>query len=198
MVFTDFKLLDQVQTAYRIKYLEEDFINLVSLSPPEQFILEYEFSKNNFDIFSSEASRCENVIYPLLREACKRFVQRCSLWSHQAISADNLLTGTPDYIVGKRSELGKNVLEFPLILIAEAKQNDFVQGWAQCLAEMVAAQKLNGNENLVVYGIVTDAELWQFGKLEGPLFTKNHARATIDNLNTVFGSVSLLLELASN
>ena len=197
MAFTDFKSADQVQKAYRIKYTESDFIKLASLSPPKTFVLDYEFSKNNFDIFSSEASRCEAVIYPILREVCKQFVSQYSLWSHKSISADSTLTGTPDYIISRRSELGKNVLEYPIVVIAEAKQNDFVQGWGQCLAEMVAAQKLNNEETLAVYGIVTDAELWQFGKLQGKHFTKNYSRATIDNLDRVFGSVFNVVELAS-
>ena len=197
MAFTDFKSADQVQTVYRIQYAEAGFIELAPLAPPESFVLEYEFSKNNFDIFLSEASRCEAVIYPILREVCKQFVREYSLWSHKTISADNTLTGTPDYIISRRSELGKNVLEYPIILVIEAKQNDFVQAWGQCLAEMVAAQKLNGDETLTVYGIVTDAELWQFGKLAGKRFTKNYSRATIGNLDRVFGSVFKVVELAS-
>jgi len=62
---------------------------------------------------------------------------------------------------------------------------------------LVAAQKLNQNENASVYGIVTDAEVWQFGKLQGQLFTKNYSRATIDNLNEVFGAVCSIIKLAS-
>jgi len=197
MAFTDFKSPDEVQKAYQIRLVEKNFLSLSLLSPSESFILEYEFVNENFDIFSSEASRCENVIYPVLREACKKYIQQYSLWSHKFISADEILVGTPDYIIAKRSELGKNVLGYPFILVVEAKQNDFTKGWGQCLAELVAAQKLNQNEQEAVYAIVTDAEVWQFGKLQGQLFTKNYARATIDNLNEVFGAVSSLIELAS-
>lgn len=97
--------------------------------------MEYQFVNEHFDIFSSEASRCENVIYTILREACKKYVNQYSLWSHKSICADEILVVTPDYIIAKRSELGKNVLGFPLILITGAKQNDFTKGWGQCLAE---------------------------------------------------------------
>jgi len=198
MAFTEFKSADEVQQAYQIKLVEENFLTVSPRSPSEPFVLEYEFVNQNFDIFTSEASRCENVIYPVLREACKQYIHQYSLWSHKSISADEILAGTPDYMIAKRSELGKNVLGFPLILVAEAKQNDFKKGWGQCLAELVAVQKLNKNEENAVYGIVTDAEMWQFGKLERKLFTKNTFRATIDNLNEVFGAVCSLIELASN
>ncbi|RKZ81480.1 MAG: hypothetical protein DRR19_22230 [Candidatus Parabeggiatoa sp. nov. 1] len=197
MAFTDFKSADEVQQAYQIRLVETDFLTISPLKPPEQFVSEYEFVKQNFDIFSSEASRCENVIYPVLREACKKYIHQYSLWSHKSISADDILVGTPDYMIAKRSELGKNVLGFPLILVTEAKQNDFNKGWGQCLAELVAAQQLNQNKEETVYGIVTDAEMWQFGKLQKQLFTKNDYRATIDNLNEVFGAVCSIVELAS-
>ena len=74
MAFTDFKSPEEVQKAYQIKYVEEDFLVITSVSPPEHFVQELEFSNANFDIFTSEASRCENVIYPILREVCKKFV----------------------------------------------------------------------------------------------------------------------------
>jgi hypothetical protein len=200
MAFTDFKSADQVQKAYQIRYVEQDFIAFTPKSLPDYFVREFEFNRENFDVFGSEASRCEAVIYPILREACKSFIQEYSLWSHKSIVADDILTGTPDYtpdyIVAKRSQLGKNVLDFPLVLIAEAKQNDFVRGWGQCLAELVAAQRLNGNAALPVYGIVTDGEIWQFGKLVGSVFTKNLSRVTIDRLEEVYGAVFGLIELS--
>jgi len=65
MAFTD---SDEVQKAYNIKYVEEDFLIATPISPPECFIQDYEFNSTNFDIFTSEASRCENIIYPVLRE----------------------------------------------------------------------------------------------------------------------------------
>ncbi|MBF0102979.1 MAG: hypothetical protein HQK77_18945 [Desulfobacterales bacterium] len=196
MAFTDFKSPDEVQKTYQIRYVEEDFLLITPVAPPEYFVKEFEFDNTHFDIFTSEASRCENVIYPILREVCKKFIKQYSLWSHKSIVADNILSGTPDYIIANRSELGKNVLGSPVVLVAEAKQNDFTKGWGQCLAELVAAQKLNQNEEQVVYGIVTDAEVWQFGKLERNIFTKNQTRAKIDDIDEVFGAVYAIMELA--
>ena len=82
------------------------------------------------------------------------------------------------------------------MIVVEAKQNDFTQGWGQCLAELVAAQKLNNNAQQTVYGSVTDAEVWNFGKLEGNLFTRNQTRVTIDELDNVFGALYAIMELA--
>jgi hypothetical protein len=196
MAFTDFKSADEVQRAYQVSFVEKDFITFTPKALPEYFVREFEFNRENFDVFGSEASRCEAVIYPILREACKSFIREYSLWSHKSIAVDAVLTGTPDYVVAKRSALGKNVLDFPLVLVAEAKQNDFARGWGQCLAEMVAAQRLNGDADLAVYGIVTDGEIWQFGQLVGAVFTKNRSRASIDRLAEVYGAVFGVIELS--
>ncbi|HHC24291.1 MAG TPA: hypothetical protein ENK58_02585 [Desulfobacterales bacterium] len=196
MAFTDFKSVAQVQKKYNIRYEEEDFLEYRELSPPETFLDEFEFSLRNMDVFASEASRCENVIYPILREIYKSFVGRCSLWSHKSISYDSDLTGISDYIISTKSELGKTVLGLPIILVTEAKQNNFSEGWGQCLAEMLASQKINREEMLPVYGIVTDGEVWHFGMLVKDVFTKNRTRVPVDNIDRVFGAVSHLIEAA--
>ncbi len=50
-------------------------------------------------------------------------------------------------------------------MLVEAKQDNFEAGWAQCLAEMIAAQRLNETAQIIIYGIVSNGNLWQFGKL---------------------------------
>jgi hypothetical protein len=145
------------------------------------------------DLFASEASRCENIIYPVLREVYKNFAETYTLWSHKSLTCDAILTGTPDYLFSTKSELGKTVLGFPRLIIVEAKQNNFMEGWGQCLAELVAAQKINQDEASPLYGIVTDGELWQFGRLASKLFTKHKSRITLTDLDTLFGAIGFLL-----
>ncbi len=198
MAFSDFKTLAQVQEEYNIKYSEEDFIEYDDLKPSDSFIEELEFSEKNMDIFASESSRCENVIYPVLKEVYKTFVDKYALWSHKSIKYDAKLNGTPDYLFSTKSELGKTVLGLPIVIVVEAKQNDFSEGWGQCLAELVASQKINKTAESPVYGIVTDGEVWQFGKLASDEFTKNKSRITINDLDKIFGSISFLLSLFVN
>ena len=62
-------------------------------------------------------------------------------------------------------------------------------GWGQYLAELVAAQKINDNADLPVYGIVTDATLWQVGQLVGDAFTRNRTNFSLDNLPILFSAV---------
>lgn len=100
------------------------------------------------------------------------------------------MSGTPDYIIATRSELGLTVLGTPLVMLVEAKKNDFEQGWGQCLAELVAAQKINDDTTFPVHGIVTDGKSWEFGRLVGDNFTLNRINFSIDDLPVLFGAVN--------
>jgi len=173
MSFSQFKNIAEVQKEYKIKYEEGIFISGLDIVVPQTFIEEFRFNKENIDIFSSEASRSELIISPLLREIYKRHSKNYSFWIQKPISFNEALSETPDYIFSKRSALGKTVLETPIVIVVEEKKNDFEQGWGQCLAELVASQKINNNETNSVYGVVTDGNLWQFGRLQEHLFIKN-------------------------
>ena len=85
----------------------------------------------------------------------------------------------------------------PLIILVEAKKNDFEQGWGQCLAELVAAQKINDDPDTPVYGIVSDGERWQFGKLTGDAFTRHKTSFSVDNIPTLFGAINAIFKAAS-
>ena len=161
--------------------------------PSASFVQDFEFSRHHIDVFSSEASRCENVIYPILRDVYKHYVDKYTLWSHKSLSYDAILTGTPDYMIATKSSLGKTMLEKPLLVMVEAKQNNFTEGWGQCLAELLTAQKLNQNDK-AVHGIVTDGELWQFGKLEGTVFTKNETVVAVSDLQKLFAALAYVLD----
>jgi hypothetical protein len=193
MAFTDFKSIQQVQQTFNIKYTEENYIEYDELEPSLIFLEEFAFSRQNIDVFSSEAARCENIIYPVIREVYKKYVAKFSLWSHQTLSYDEILTGIPDYLITSKSPLGKTILGLPIIVIVEAKQNNFTEGWGQCLAELLAAQKLNQDETFPVQGVVTDGEIWHFGKLIRQVFIKNETVLAISDLKKIFGAISSLL-----
>ncbi len=75
MAFTDFNSIVQVQEAFKIKYTEAEYIQYVDIEPSEAFLEEFKFSQRHINVFSSEAARCENVIYPVLRDVYKNYVE---------------------------------------------------------------------------------------------------------------------------
>ena len=193
MAFTDFKSIRQVQEAFNIKYAEANYLQYEDVEPSKAFLEEFEFSQRHINVLSSEAARCENIIYPILRDVYKNYVDWFSLWSHESISYDAELNGTSDYLVSTKSALGKTVPGIPILVVVEAKRNDFVTGWGQCLAELVAVQKINNDNLKPVYGIVTDGTLWQFGKLVEDQFTLSETALTVNELKKVFGAIGYLM-----
>ena len=189
MAFSDFKTISEVQEKFSIKYAYNDFFGVEAKDPSEQFLKELEFSQQHIDFFTSEGARCEVVIFPILREIYKDYAENYGLWVKKSIAYDETLNGTPDYLIATKSELGITVVGMPLIMMVEAKKNDFELGWGQCLAELVAAQKINDDTTFPVHGIVTDGILWQFGRLVGNVFTRNRSNFSLDNLPSLFGAV---------
>ena len=198
MAFSDFKAIPDVQEKFRVTYVADNFLETEeTLNPSDQFLSELEFNMKYIDVYASEGARCENVIYPILREVYKGYADAYALWVKKPLTYDETLSGTPDYFISTRSELGMLTVGTPLIILVEAKKNDFEQGWGQCLAELVAAQKINDDPDTPVYGIVSDAERWQFGKLVGDDFTQNRASFSIDDLPTLFGAINAVFKAAS-
>ncbi|MFZ9737232.1 MAG: hypothetical protein ACO3EZ_04400 [Prochlorotrichaceae cyanobacterium] len=195
MSFSQFKTIADVQKIYNIKYQEASFIKAIDIEVPLGLIEDLQFNQEYIDVFSSEAARSELIISPLLRSVYKNHRQNYSFWIQKSIEFDQDLCGTPDYMFSKRSALGKTVLETPIVIIVEAKKNDFEHGWGQCLAELVASQKLNDDPDKSIYGVVTDGNLWQFGYLCTTVFTKDDHNYTIDNLKTLYGALDYLVTL---
>ena len=197
MAFRDYKHISQVQQEFQITAYEENFLEAQAKEPPAQFLAEFSFNQQYFDLYASEASRTELIILPLLREVYKAYVQQYELWVQKALNYDAQLRGTPDYLLATRSELGKRVLAMPLLIVVEAKRNDFEEGWGQCLAELVAAQRVNNDPQRPVYGIVTDGKRWEFGKLRQNIFIQNNEAYHVEQLAMLFGALHRLFSIST-
>ena len=62
---------------------------------------------------------------------------------------------------------------------------------------MVVVQKINNNLDFPVYGIVSDGERWQFGKLVGDAFIQNRTSFNVDNLPMLFGAINAVFKAVS-
>ena len=197
MAFSDVKTVPEVLEQFQIRYTRKDFVKGEFLTPSAQFLQEFAFNQQYFDVFASEAIRCQAFIFPVLRESYKGYADDYVLWVEKSIAYDETLSGTPDYLIATKSQWGTPVFGKPLIMLVEAKKNDFNVGWGQCLTELVAAQKINDDTDFPVYGIVTDGERWQFGCLVGDTFTHNITGFNIDNLPALFGALDAVFKAAT-
>jgi hypothetical protein len=194
MAFSNYKTIGEVLKAFQVTYTEAHFISEIAFNISNYFREDLELMMRDAVVDNSEFAICENLIYPVIKEVWKIYRQHFILWSHQSLNYDEKLSGFPEYILAKRSPLGKVVFDQPYFILVEAKQDNFETGWAQCLAEMIAAQRLNGEYQIIIFGIVSNGITWQFGKLEGEQFTRNSTYYTIQDLDKLFRAVNFIFK----
>lgn len=192
MAFSSYKSIGAVVKEFQIKYTEADFIVAIEFHIPDYFREDLQTVMREGVVDNSEFAICENLIYPILKEIWKYYRSKFLLWSHESLTYDEDLSGFPEYILAKRSPLGKVVFDKPYLLLVEAKQDKFEEGWGQCLAEMIAAQRLNEDQQVTVFGIVSNGDRWQFGKLRADTFTRNITFYSIQELDKLFAAVNYI------
>ncbi len=193
MAFSSYKTIGEVLKAFQVTYTESNFMGEAEFHVSDYFREDLQTVMREGVVDNSEFAICENLIYPVLKEVWKRYSSKFILWSHQSLNYDEKLSGFPEYILAKRSPLGKVVFDKPYFILVEAKQDNFEAGWAQCLAEMIAAQRLN-DPQVIIFGIVSNGGLWQFAKLEADTFTRNIAPYTIYELDKLFAAVNYVFQ----
>ena len=189
MKFSDFKSVEDVQKIYPIESRKEEFIPDAEVKPAQWFLDDLHFSLSKQADVESEMFFREYFIAPFMREAWKRH-PALKLWVNRKLAYKEELTGEPDYFVSAPpSGATDDPVGTPLLAVAEAKQENFIAGWGQCLAEMIACQKLNGSAEIVIYGIVSTGLVWEFGRLQGTIFTTNLFSFSIRRAGAVLGAL---------
>jgi hypothetical protein len=194
MSFSNYKSLGETLKEFQITYTETNFVQEVAFTISDYFRQDLTLMMEDGVVDNSEFAICQNLIYPILKEIWKCYRTQLQLWTQQYLNCDANLSGFPEYILAKRSPLGKVVFDKPYVLLVEAKQDNFDAGWGQCLAEMIAAQKLNEEANVTIFGIVSNGKIWQFGKLEGNSFTRHAFLYTIYELDKLFAAVNYIFQ----
>jgi len=144
---------------------------------------------------NTEKARSELVIAPILVEFKLLHRDRVSLFSGIEFTVDEAagLKGRCDYILARSPE--QLALTVPVCVLVEAKNENIVAGIPQCLAEMVAAQKFNAQQQSpvdAVYGIVTTGVLWRFLKLAGTMASVDVVEYPIHLSRKIFGILTAI------
>jgi hypothetical protein len=128
--------------------------------PPSDFLKEDLRRLKAFDLETTESAKTL-LIDALFAEIVPNY-DRLKVWKAVLLETDSL-TGVADYLIAPHYVY----LTTPLLCVAEAKRDDFVQGRAQCLAEMYACAWNNQQEGhpFEVFGIVSNGQIWQFYQL---------------------------------
>ena len=184
MAFTHYRSTDDVVRRHGLHIAAGPVLAPCENAPPfsDAFRGELTLSLTHLRPTRSELGAGEVLLFPILREVWKNYLDRLSLFTHELLEYDDDLTGFPDYFVCRLSPQGR-ITEVPYLLVVEAKLDDFERGWAQCLAAMLAAQKLNASPEVPVYGIVSNGRAWEFGELAHSTFTRQPGGHTIMDLD---------------
>lgn len=118
---------------------------------------------------STEKARSEFLIAPILAELWLLADQKIGVFSGVDFTVDPSqgLAGVCDYIITRSPEL--LFVKAPVLMLVEAKNEDMKRGYAQCIAEMLAAQAFNAKEGIPtdkIYGAVTIGNQWKFLEIE--------------------------------
>ncbi|HSN65236.1 MAG TPA: hypothetical protein VLS94_01290 [Fusibacter sp.] len=193
MPYGTFTTYEEVATKFKIKFAEQAFVKRSNIAVDKALLDFVSFNLKTRRSYVSENAICESIISPILNIVAKN--NEIPVWSHVRfdVSEEEGLVGIPDFIIAPAAEIG-TVFRNPVICIAEAKKENFNEGWAQTLAEMIAAQKFNSNVEQDIFGIVTTGNFWQFGKLRQNILTmETVSYSAAENLQLLFDILNWLV-----
>ncbi len=142
---------------------------------------------------NSEKARSEMIIAPILVEFKRNFGEEINLFSGVNFTVDETqeLNGICDFLITHSPE--KLIISAPIITLVEAKKEDLNAGLGQCIAEMVAAQIFNQQENnniSLILGVVTSGTNWRFLKLEDANIYIDLSEYYLSDINKILGILS--------
>lgn len=146
----------------------------------------------------NEKARSEAIINPILLEVKQILEGKISIFSGEEFNVEPEvgLNGTCDFLVSQSPE--QIAVEAPVLVVVEAKKEDLKRGMGQCLAEMVAAQRFNRENQQAIpttYGSVSTGTAWRFLKLEDSTVTVDLTDYPVPPVEQV---LSILVWIASN
>ncbi len=170
MAYNKFKKLEDLRKRLGIKdvmeiWLPDSIIPYTNIS----VFLKEELKDASKEALTTEKAKSESVISPIIKELRRQNPDKFSFFSGFDFNVDSSqgLKGYCDYILS--AETKRAEITAPVFCLVEAKDGEIDKGYAQCGAEMYAAQIYNereGNPQKIIYGCVTNAFSWCFLKLE--------------------------------
>jgi len=191
MAYSDFTLQEVVQ---RFQLVLEEQHNLFAAVPeiiPGDFLCT--ILDENVPLalaLSTEKARSELMITPLLVEVRKLARRQISLFSGADFPVDATQgpTGVCDFLIAQSRE--QFFIHAPVVVIVEAKNENFKAGMSQCSATMMAAQCFNaqaGTGLTTLYGAVTTGNIWKFLQLEGNTLFIDLPEYSIERVGKILG-----------
>jgi hypothetical protein len=97
MAFGSCTSLQDVARRFQLSVAVDAFIKPAPYPVDERFEKDLTFALQNVAVRMSEASICEFLIAPVLKEVLKAYNDALLIWSHIPLGVQEPLLGTPDY-----------------------------------------------------------------------------------------------------
>ena len=198
MVFSDFSL-ETVRKTFALEADEAADISsgVTPVAPSEHLTTTLSRNVPLALAIGTEKASSELIVTDILVELREKFEKRISFFSGIDFSVDveKGLTGVCDFLVSLSPV--QFYLEAPIIILVEAKRENPVSVFGQCIAEMVAAQHFNtqkSNVIPVIYGASTTGTVWQFLKLEEQQLHVDRIPYSIERCDKILGILSSMVE----
>lgn len=192
MSYGTLKTYEEVALKFEIQLQEQIFVQQKEINISKEMLGIIQKNLQLRRNYVSDSAICETMISPILNLVAN--VNDLPVWSHVRFDVDEKagLIGVPDFLIAPASPIG-TIFTQPVICIAEAKKENFNEGWAQALSEMIAAQYFNQDESMEVFGIVTTGSIWQFAGLkENFLIMDVISYSALENLQKLFNCLNWL------
>jgi hypothetical protein len=144
----------------------------------------------------SEKAKSEMIVAPVLLEVKRILDSKISVFSGRDFTVDESvgLNGICDFLISRSPE--QLEIEAPAIVLVEAKRDSLNSGLGQCMAEMIAAQRFNEQNNVLtptLYGATTSGTAWRFLKLEGTVVTIDLTDYALQPVDRILGMLTWMI-----
>jgi hypothetical protein len=197
MAYSDFTL-NSAAEILGVEIIDRSFLPVIEPVPFNTVLLHYLKRGQALAVGAgSEKARSEFIIAPILLELDEILQGHISIFSGQELTVDKALglNGICDFIISRSPVKVK--LSSPVVAIVEAKKGVMQDGWGQCIAEMVAAQRFNHQRqepDTPIYGIVTTGTLWQFLVLEDRQVSIDNQEYPLEPVERILGILHWMLK----
>ena len=172
------------------------FPQKIILQEPSAWLLQT-LEYNNDAALISEKERSELLVSPILTELRQRNHKSFSIYSGANLDADaeKGLNGECDFILTKSPQLIS--VESPIFCLVEAKKDDILGAFGQCVAQMLGAiiyNQKDGKNIETVFGCITTGIDWQLLKLENDTIIIDINLFSIKNLPELLGVLQSVID----
>ena len=145
----------------------------------------------------SEKAKSEMIVAPVLLELKQIIKSNISVFSGRDFTVDASigLSGICDFLISRSDE--QLEIEAPAIVLVEAKRDSLNSGLGQCMAEMIAAQRFNQQQNLdvpTIYGATTSGTAWRFLKLDNQTITVDLTDYPLEPVDRILGMLAWMVK----